>query len=48
MADYNPSFVESEFGGLETFRAEFPRRMSEARELYDKLREMVTDASDRE
>ena len=42
-ADYNPDFVEQEFGDLRRMQVAFPSLMQEATELYEQLLELVTD-----
>lgn len=36
-ADYNPSFIEREFGDLNNFRVQFPQEIENARSLYERL-----------
>jgi uncharacterized protein (UPF0332 family) len=36
-ADYNPIFVEQEFGDLANFKIQFPQEIENARSLYERL-----------
>ena len=40
-ADYNPAFVEQNFGDLDNFKIQFPQEIENARSLYERLLQLV-------